>query len=396
VPPGPVRGTSRRGLLIGAGVGSIAVIGGAVGWTLSSRPAGGTPAVGTGSTALPTGLGVPTSKSLQQYYGEGTRRTAAWKFPTGNTIQANPGAGGGLVYVASTDNSVYAVKAASGQKAWSFETGAVTAPPELVGDVVCLSTSAGHFYALSVADGKRVWDLDASVPATYKRTWAVDGGNVILGTETDPPQAYNAATSAKGVRFSTKEPYVMAMSAAGGILYAIDAFGMLYAFHTATGTNIWQNQLLSNDDLPGTGLTIDSGSIYVGTMSGALYKIDATSGKVQWTYHPGSGLESGVVVAGGVVYLRDNNGTVHAISAADNKQLWSKAGTVAGPYGPAVAGGRIYYTTALALQALDAKSGDPVWAFTAPNNAELLATPVVANGLVFIGSYDDGLYAVKA
>jgi outer membrane protein assembly factor BamB len=61
-----------------------------------------------------------------------------------------------------------------------------------------------------------------------------------------------------------------------------------------------------------------------------------------------------------------------------------------------VAGGRLYYTTALALQALDAKSGDPVWAFTASNNAGLLGTPAVANGLVFIGSYDDGLYAVQA
>ena len=59
-------------------------------------------------------------------------------------------------------------------------------------------------------------------------------------------------------------------------------------------------------------------------------------------------------------------------------------------------GGRVYYTTTLALQALDAKSGDPVWAFTAPNNAELLGTPVVANGLVFIGCSDDGLYAVQA
>jgi outer membrane protein assembly factor BamB len=61
-----------------------------------------------------------------------------------------------------------------------------------------------------------------------------------------------------------------------------------------------------------------------------------------------------------------------------------------------VAGGRVYYTTALALQALDAKSGTPVWAFTAPNNAELLSTPAVANGLAFIGCYDDGLYAVQA
>ncbi len=300
-----------------------------------------------------------------------------------------------MVYAASTDNNVYAVNIATRRQAWTFQAGSVTAAPEVVGDVVCLSTSAGHFYALRVADGKRAWDVDTSVPATYKRTWAVDGGNVILGTETASPQAYDAATGTKGVRFSTQEPYVMALSAAGGILYAIDAFGMLYAFHTATGSEVWHKQLLSSDDLPGTGLTIDSGSVYVGTMSGALYKIDARDGQVLWTYHPGSGMESNVVVADGVVYLRDNNGTVHAISAANKKQLWAKTATATGIYGQAVAGGRVYYTTALALQALDAKSGDPVWAFTAPNNAELLATPVVAGGLVFIGSYDDGLYAIQ-
>jgi len=313
-PPGAASGTSRRSLLIGAGVGGIAVIGGAVGWALSSRSAtNGTPSLGTGSTSLPTGQGLPTSQSLQQYYGAGARRAAAWKFATDNAIEASPGAGGGMVYVASTDKNVYAVKAATGRKAWSFETGAVTAAPEVVGGVVCLSTSAGHFYALRVADGTRAWDLDTSLPTTYKRTWAVDGGG-----------------------------------------------------------------------------------IYVGTMSGALYKVDTTNGQVLWTYHPGSGMASDVVVADGVVYLRDNNGTVHAISAANKKQLWAKTATAAGLYGPAVAGGRLYYTTALALQALDAKSGDPVWAFTAPGNSELLSAPAVANGLVFIGCYDDGLYAIQA
>src|SRR3984893_4692628 len=394
--PGTRRGTSRRGLLIGAGVGRLAVIGVTVGWALSSRSAGGTPSTGTGDASLPTGQGLPTGGSLQQYYGAGTRRTAAWKFPTGNAIEGNSGAGGGLVCVASTDNNVYAVNIATRRQAWTFPAGAVTAAPEVVGGVVCLSTSAGHFYALHVTDGTRAWDVDTSVPATYKRTWAVDGGNVILGTETTSPQAYDAVTGTKGVRFATQEPYVMALSVAGGILYAIDAFGMLYAFHSATGTEIWHKQLLSSDDLPGTGLTIDSGSIYVGTLSGALYKLDATNGQVQWTYHPGSCMEPNVVVANGVVYVRDNNGTVHAISAANKKQLWAKTATSTGIYGQAVTGGRVYYSTALALQALDANSGDPVWAFTAPNNAGLLGTPVVANGFVFIGSSDDGLYAVQA
>ena len=124
-PAGTGRGTSRRGLLIGAGVGSIAVIGGAVGWALSTRSAGGTPSLGTGNTSLPSGLNLPTSgsTSLQQYYGAGARRSAAWKFATGNAIEANPGAGNGMVYVASTDNNVYAVNIASKARAWTYQIG---------------------------------------------------------------------------------------------------------------------------------------------------------------------------------------------------------------------------------------------------------------------------------
>ena len=144
------------------------------------------------------------------------------------------------------------------------------------------------------------------------------------------PQAYDAATGAKGVSYGTQEPYVMALNVAGGILYALDALGMLYAFHAATGAEIWHKQLLSSDDLPGTGLTVDGGGIYLGTMSGALYKVDTTDGQVLWTYHPGSGMESDVAVADGIVYLRDNNGTVHAISAATSKQVWASTATATG------------------------------------------------------------------
>ena len=269
--------------------------------------------------------------------------------------------------------------------------------PRSVGDVVCLSTTAGHFYALRAASGTRAWDVDTGVPAVYKRTWAVDGGSVILTTTTAAPQAYDAATGARGVSFSTQEPYLMALSAAGGILYAIDALGILYAFHTASGAEIWHKQVLSSDDPPGTGLTIDSGGIYLGTVSGTLYKVDAASGQVLWTYHPGSGMESNVAAAGGLVYLRDNNGTVHAISAA-NQQAGLDAyqhrhrGVRPGGGGrpgllhhrPRPAGAR--------RQVRRARSGPS----PPPNNAELLSTPAVANGLVFIGCYDDGLYAVQA
>jgi outer membrane protein assembly factor BamB len=304
------------------------------------------------------------------------------------------------VYVASTDNNFYAVSAANGRRAWSYQPGAVTAAPEVVGRVVCLSTSKGHFYALRVADGARAWDVDTGVPAIYKPTWAVDGGNIILAQVETPARAYDAATGAKGVSFSTQEPYVMALTAANGVLYALDASGILYAFRTVTGAEIWHRQLLSSDDQPGTGLTVDGDAIYLGTVAGTLYAISAASGQVRWTYHPGNGIESALAVADGMVYLKDGNGNVHAIDTASGKKSWSRASVPTGLWGVTAAGGRVYYSTDLAVQALDAKTGAPAWAFTpsgtASGTATFLSTPAVARGMVFVGSSDDSLYAFQA
>jgi len=405
-PAGTRREVSRRGLLIGAGLGGVAVVGGVAGWVLNSRTAPSTPSITSSSAvtlpagALPTGT-VPTlGQELQRYYGEGPRRAAAWKFATGNTITANPGAGGGRVYVGSTDNNFYAVTAAGGRKAWSFQSGAVTAAPEVVGSVVCLATSEGHFYALRAADGARAWDVATGVPAIFKPTWAVDGGNVIIAQEGTPARAYDAATGAKGVGFSTQEPYVMTLTAANGILYALDASGILYAFRTATGAEIWHGQLLSSDDQPGTPLAVDGDAIYLGTVAGTVYAISAASGKVRWTYHPGSGIQSSLAFADGMVYLKDGNGNVQAINNASGKRTWTRASVPTGLWGVTAAGGRVYYSTDLAVQALDAKTGAPLWAYTpsgtASGTATFLSTPAVADGMVFVGSSDDSLYAFRA
>ena len=150
-----------------------------------------------------------------------------------------------------------------------------------------------------------------SAPAFYKRTWAISGGSVIVSGETVPPRAYDATTGTKGVTFSTQDPFVAALGAAGGIVYALDALGTLYAFDAADGTQNWHKRLLSTGDVPVMGLTIGGGSIYLGTKSGTLYAIDAARGRVLWTYHPGNAIESDLAVADGVAYLKDNAGTHH-------------------------------------------------------------------------------------
>jgi outer membrane protein assembly factor BamB len=61
-----------------------------------------------------------------------------------------------------------------------------------------------------------------------------------------------------------------------------------------------------------------------------------------------------------------------------------------------VAGGQVYVSTGLALQAYGAKSGTPAWSYTPPNTGGLVSTPAVADGLIFIGSSNDNLYALRA
>ena len=45
---------------------------------------------------------------------------------------------------------------------------------------------------------------------------------------------------------------------------------------------------------------------------------------------------------------------------------------------------------------LAGRASGPLWSYTPPNTGALVSTPAVANGLVFVGSTNDNLYAIRA
>jgi outer membrane protein assembly factor BamB len=102
--------------------------------------------------------------------------------------------------------------------------------------------------------------------------------------------------------------------------------------------------------------TVGEGMVYVTSWDGILYAVRAKDGVVRWTYDTGSGVgniglqSSATLTADGRVLVGDSNGTVHCLSAKKGKLLWT-----------ATVGG------------------------TDPANAHIWASPVVANGRVFMG-----------
>jgi outer membrane protein assembly factor BamB len=386
----PERGTSRRGLIVGlAAFAGVAAVGGTVAAVVSSEK----------GQITPPGPVVPAPSGLSLYHGEGAARGLEWKFAAGDRIQAGPGAGNGAVYFVTEGSTLYAIDIATRRKLWTQSADNVYAAPRLVGGLVLATTSAGHVLTFDAATGKPAWTLTSGISGSvYQQNLAVSGGTVIVPSLESPPAAYDARTGApKNITYSVPDNYVPAITAAGGVVYAMVYGGTMYAFNAATGAKLWSSNLYSSGKVV-TGLVADGGSLYLGTESdpGTLYAIDAASGNVKWKYQPGGIVFTAPVPANGMVYLKTaTNGAVHALDGRTGKLAWKHAASVSGSGGLAVAGGRIYYSLSLAMQAVDAKTGAPLWKFDPGNYDAMSTTPAVTAGLVVIGSSDGTLYAIK-
>jgi outer membrane protein assembly factor BamB len=400
-PVPPPRRIGRRGLLLGAGVAGIAAAGGIAGWAISSRPAAAGPArPGTSPPGTsPPGTSLPgVSRSVAGGQGQDAGRGAgskAWSFATGSQVLARPGVAAGMVYVGSKDNYVYALGVATGRQAWKTQVGWVLLAPQVVGEMLCLAIDTGEFSALRASSGTVVWQAQTGVPAAFARPWAVSSGNVILCSASGPLQAYDVATGRQGRAYGSQDQVYRAVGAAGGIIYALDESGTLHAFNAGTGALLWNTMVATDGDIPSTSVVTGDGDIYIGTTGGTLYSVDARTGRPNWSYATGNGLETDPVAADGAVYVADTSGNLHAIAAASGKPVWRHA-SAPGIAGPAVSGGKVYIATGIALQELDAKSGDAGWSYSPPDHAAFVATPAAAGDLVFIGCTDDSLYALNA
>jgi outer membrane protein assembly factor BamB len=393
-------GVSRRGLLIGAGIGGVVAAAGAGAWIIGSRSSGGTPRANGHEPTPPgasTGAGGGKGTDRTGAGGSGPASTA-WTFTTGNEILSNPGVGNGVVYVGSRDNYLYAVNAATGKQIWKSRQGWVAAAPEVVNGMVCASTATGEFSAIRAATGVVAWQQQTSTPAAFKPNWAVDEGTVILLSATQPLTAYDAVTGSKGsTTFGSAGQFAGgAIGVANGVLYAVQDSGALFAVRITTGTILWDRQVSSNGDGVFTSIVVSDGAIYLTDDSGVLYSLNAANGHSNWTYPAGGSQLSTPVTVGGMVYVINDSGTLHAIATTGGKRAWTHQAISSGEIGPAVHGGTLYVSTGQALQALDAKTGNAVWSYTPPNTGAIVSTPAVANGLVFVGSTNDNLYAIRA
>jgi outer membrane protein assembly factor BamB len=176
----------------------------------------------------------------------------------------------------------------------------------------------------------------------------------------------------------------------GNVLYVGSNYG-IHAIDVDSGKELWRT---STDGFVKAVPTVVDGVLYVGPYARQFVAIDIKDGTIKWDYKNTTGgyLHSAAVV-NNLVYVA-TDGTFYALNVQTGEPAWlSLIGRVS-ESSPAIADGLIVFGTDKGLiVALDATSRMEKWHY-GTGIADVVSSPLIANGTIFIASNDGNIYAL--
>lgn len=286
---------------------------------------------------------------------------AQWTYRTRARVESTPAVGGGRVYIADAKGRLHGVDLETGKKLWDSVLGDVTTSRLLYDGEgsparVVVATTDNRVQAVDAASGGEVWTYRRDVPSDL----------TIYGTST-PVKASIAGTSAYIVGFS--DGHVVALRAENGTpiwetrLVTAGRFRDVDGSVAVQGDRIWviayQDSLFSLDatsgkirwsEAPGgtTGITLADGKLLHGTDTGDLIARDPADGRELWRWHLPAGVPTTPVVAGENVFVASSSRTLYALRLVNGSLTWTfdPGHRVSGSWAaPVVSGSRLYFTS---------------------------------------------------
>jgi len=348
-----------------------------------------------------------------------------WKFEAKSRIPSSPAVADGIVYFDAYDGNFYAVDAATGALKWRFQTAGERrfAGKHLHGVQPVSETMPDPF------------DCYLSSPVVWK-------GAVYFGSGDGNVYSLNAASGAANWKFKTGNVVHASPAIADGTVFIGSWDSYFYALDASTGQEKWRFKTGEDPDIHNqegiqSSAAVADGMVYFGCRDSHLYALDENTGEKKWAFSGnGSWVVSSPAVSDGKVYfVTSDTSLLYALDA--------KSGTVVHAVGfnhwylyssPALAGGMLYVgLTQGKLVAVDLAGFKPAWDFETdgmkehgpaytkvdgtPNEeaifrsdfyddmvagvdrmmsmGSILSSPVVVGNIVYVGSADGNLYAVR-
>jgi len=330
-----------------------------------------------------------------------------WRFKTGGKVRSSPAVVGGIVCFGSEDGYLYGLSANKGQLLWKFKTaGEVSSSPAVADDIVYFLGGDDAFYALELKTGQQQWKYQAGRDLPFEamkgdpRTWdyfssspTVTNDRAFFGSGDGNLYALNRKTGKLTWKFRTEGRIRSSPAVDGGVVFVGSFDRQFYAIDSQTGNLKWRIQVggpIQSSPAVGDGL------VYFGARDGFLHAVDSQTGQEVWKAdHQGSWVVTSPAVAQGMVFAGSSDGEfVQALDARTGVEQWrfKTGGNVFSS--PAVVGEALYFGAFnVRLYALDIQHGK----LQAVNVAEsaINSSPVLVDGVLYVGSDDNCLYAFE-
>jgi eukaryotic-like serine/threonine-protein kinase len=347
-----------------------------------------------------------------------------WKFETAGRVSSTPAIADGMVYFTSYDSYFYALDATTGRLVWKFKTQGER------------RFAAAHLHGADPAAETMPDPFDA-----YLSSPVVSEGRVYFGSGDHNVYALDAKTGEAKWRFKTGNVVHASPALADGILYIGSWDSYFYALDAKTGVQRWRfkagdDPAIHNQVGFQSSASVVGGTVYVGCRDSKLYALDAVSGAQKWVLDTkGSWVVGSPAVGRGKVYLAtSDSGLFFELDAQTGTPLftldfkhWPMFSS------PALAGDLAYIGTHEGkLVAISLKTRNIAWTYqtegsrrngqtyTKPDGTPnyeaaysdlfyddlivganrmlsvgaVLSSPAIADGAVYFGSADGGVYAL--
>ncbi|MCL4393128.1 PQQ-binding-like beta-propeller repeat protein [Patescibacteria group bacterium] len=230
--------------------------------------------------------------------------------------------------------------------------------------------------------------------------------NVVKGVKGTLLSKVVLAKNINGVSFDTT-PVVSGDMEYIGTMNRTKLTGALYAIKRTTGKVVWHdsfsNWIMTNPVVvPQIGMVFvgsgnskhygkTNGVSFRGTGNNYIYAIDLGTGKIAWKYKTVGENMPTPIYKSGVLYFVNGNRTFYALSVKDGKLLWSlNVGSIVSMSSPVMIGNNVYFGGAdpYAVFDVNIKSKSIAWKDTMKGITGALddTTPTYSNGFIYTNS----------
>lgn len=261
--------------------------------------------------------------------------------------------------------------------------------------------------------GERIAVIDSSIKLSPDADTAAE--TVPVSDAKADLSAYKTYTL--GEPASEKHVLINPPLIADGKLFAVDGLGNVMAFKLGSFEKLWTNNAIDENadedadekELPGGGLAYGNGIVYATRGDGSILALSADNGAVVWKKNLGAAIRQNPTVGEDKVFAATADNQLFALNLVDGTTVWRHSGSTEstinyGSPAPVFKDGSVVIAyTSGEVFGINAARGSELWDETVSIGAErrktaatfvdVSASPVLVDGMSYIGSQNGSLIA---